>query len=330
MRGGGEREARGMMDCRISAARIAALGAALTLFAFTGAGAQAPDHITVGCTLVDDSSPVLYAQQAGLFRQAGLDVTIQPTASGAAASAAIIGGTLQFGNSSVMTPIEAHEKGVPLVIAAPGQLYTGEDFSDAVVKAGSPIKTGRDLNGTTIATVSVTDLNFISIEAWIDQHGGDVHTIKNIELPYAAMVPALTDGRISAGVMIEPLLTQAVGTGKVQRLANLYRVFGNRFVPTAWLTNATWAAANPDIVRRFNRVIRQAAIYANAHHDETAALQSKYAGVELQTVLRSVRAVFDEQPIKPADLQPLIDAASKYGVIHTHFDAKDLISPVIL
>lgn len=318
-----------MPRCDYRLTRVAALCIGMVLLAFAGASGQSPASITVGCTLVDDSSTVLYAQQAGLFRKAGLDVKIQSTASGAAASAAVIGGSLQFANSSVMTPIEAHEKGVPLVIAAPGQLLVGSDFSDAVVKAGSPIKSGRDLNGTTIATVSVTDLNFISMLAWIDQHGGDTHTIRNIELPYAAMVPAVGDGRISAGVMIEPLLTQAVEAGKVQRLGNLYSALGKRFVPTAWLTNANWAASNPDVVRRFNAVIRQAAIYCNAHRAETAVLQSNYTGVDVQTVLHSVRALYDDQPIAPSDLQPLIDAAVKYNVIHRQFDAKDLISSII-
>lgn len=314
----------------LSVSRAAALAIGAEFLAFSAASGQAPASITVGCTLVDDSSTVLYAQQAGLFRNAGLDVKIVPTASGAAASAAVIGGTLQFANSSVMTPIEAHEKGVPLIIAAPGQVWMGSDFTDAVVKADSPIKSGRDLNGTTIATVSVTDLGFISMLAWIDTHGGDTHTIRNIELPYGAMVPAVTDGRISAGVMIEPLLSQAVNAGKVRRLGNLFTALGKRFVPTAWLTNADWAANNPDTVRRFNRVIREAAIYANAHRDQTAVLQSNFTGVELQTVLHSVRALYDEQPIVPQDLQPLIDAALKYGVIHQAFDAKDLISPAIL
>ena len=43
---------------------------------------------------VDDVMPVLYAQRAGLFRQAGLDVQVDRANSGAAASAAVMGGSV--------------------------------------------------------------------------------------------------------------------------------------------------------------------------------------------------------------------------------------------
>lgn len=318
------------MHRRRAFVRTILLGIGIAVLAGTETRAQALVSITVGCTLVDDSTPVLYALQAGLFRRAGLDVKIAQTASGAAASAAVIGGRLQFANSSVMTPITAHEKGVPLLIAAPGQLYVGENFTDVVVKADSSIKSGRDLNGAIVATASVTDLAFVAMLAWIDKTGGDTRTVKNIELPLPAMVPALLEGRASAAVMIEPLLSQAVTTGKVRAVANILDAIGKRFVPTAWVTNANWAANNADVVRRFNRVVREAATYANVHRTETAAIQSGYSGVDLQTVLHSVRAVYDEQPIVPQDLQALIDTAVRYKVINQPFAAKELISPAIV
>lgn len=308
--------------------RILALGILAFALSLTGASGQAMTSIVVGCTGVDDSTPALYALKAGLFRKAGLDVKLEHTASGAAAAAGVIGGSLQFANSSVMAPITAYVRGVPLRIAAPGGINP-PDFEAALIKKGAPIKSGRDLNGTTVASVSVTDLLALSLFAWMDQHGGDSKTVKTVELSYSAMVPALEDGRIAAGVMLQPLLGQALATGKVETLARTFEAVSPHFLISAWLTSESYASANPDVVRRFAAVIRQAAAYANGHHTETAPLLAEWTGVDVPTILKSGRSFFYDGTNAPAQIQPVIDVAAKYKAIDKQFDAKELFSGAV-
>ena len=55
---------------------------------------------------------MLYADSAGLFRKAGLNVTITKMRSGAEIVAGVVGGSLDIGNASVVTVIEGHARGV--------------------------------------------------------------------------------------------------------------------------------------------------------------------------------------------------------------------------
>ena len=234
----------------------AAILAVTLAFLLTGAGAQELPTITVGLTPSDDATPALYAAHAGLFRRAGLNVELQKAPNGAAGTAAVIGGTYQFADTNLLTVITGHIKGVPVELAAPGIVYNSTtEWVAGVVRADSKVTTGRDLNGRTIGVASIGDQNAIAITSWIDQHGGDSHTVKMVEIPYSLTAAALEEGRIDASVLLQPFLSPAVAGGKIRIFAKVFDAISARFQMTAWITNANWAAANPDVVRRFARVI---------------------------------------------------------------------------
>src|SRR5215469_2461454 len=131
--------------------RAAMIGGASLLFGSPlAASAQSPGLVTLRLSdsPVDDCMPVLYAQRAGLFAQAGLDVTLTRANSGPAIAAAVVGGALDIGDANIASIITAHTKGVPLVIVAPAAIYDPKT-PDAVllVANSSPIRTARDLLG---------------------------------------------------------------------------------------------------------------------------------------------------------------------------------------
>ena len=117
------------------------------------ADAQALPHLVVGTAPIDAGMPAVIGQKAGIFRRNGLDVDVQIMNSGAAVSAAIVGGAMQAGGTSVMGLITAHLKGVPFQIIAPASLYLSDKPSELlVVRKDSPIRTGADMNGKTVAS----------------------------------------------------------------------------------------------------------------------------------------------------------------------------------
>jgi NitT/TauT family transport system substrate-binding protein len=310
-------------------AALAAVGAAL-LAPARPLGAQSALILVVGATATDDTTPILYGQQVGLFRRAGLTIDLQKVPSGAASLAAVLGGTLQIGGTNVLSIIQAHLKNVPLEILAPGGLYAGTtEFVAAVVKTSAAYARGRDLNGKVIGVASIGDLNAIAFLSWMDQDGGDAKSVKQVEVPYPLVAAALDEGRIEAGTLIQPILSQAVASGKARIFANTYRAIAPRFVFTAWTTTASWAAANADAARRFARTMREAETYCNTHRAETAPLLAAFSGVDVQQVLRGGRDTFAAAFPDPKDLQPLIDSAAKYGTIERRFDALELISPAV-
>jgi NitT/TauT family transport system substrate-binding protein len=302
--------------------------AALAVAAPRIAVAQTATAIRIASAPADDVTPALVGIHQGLFEREGLTVQFDKMANGAAVAAAVVGGSLQFGQSGLLTPITAYLRGVPLRLVAPTGVYSSDaPYALMLVKKDAPIKTARDLNGKTIAAPSVRDLNAVAQLRWIDLNGGDSKTVKQVELTYAAMLPALDEGRIDAAMVLQPTLQQALDSGKVRAIAAPHDAIAKRFTISAWFATTSYVAASPDVVRRFARVLRQAAIYANRHRSETAPLLAAFTGVDEQTVLRSTREIFAET-FEPRDLQPVIDAAAKYGILERRFDAQELIARI--
>jgi len=317
-----------MMPARRTA--LAALAALALSPAARSARAQDLLKITVASPPTDDATPLLYAIGAGLFRKAGLDLDLQQLASGSAVTQAVIGGSIDIGLSSTLPLILAHVKGVPLQIVAPDGVYLdAAPYAAMVARSDSAFHTGADLNGKTIGVAALKDTGGMASMAWIEQNGGDPTTVKQVEVSYPLTVAALEAGRIDAGSLIQPVLAQALATGKLRIVAKSYSSIAKRFLISAWFARTDYIGANAEAVRRFARVMHDAAAYANAHRDETAVLLNAFTKVDLAVIRQSTRETFADS-IDPADLQPVIDTAAKYKAIDARFDARDLIVPAAL
>ncbi|MGA2393911.1 MAG: ABC transporter substrate-binding protein [Candidatus Lustribacter sp.] len=295
-----------------------------------GLDAQQLIHLSVGTAPIDAGMPPIIAQKTGIFRRNGLDVDVQVLNSGAAATAALVGGALNASGTSVMGVIAAHLKGVPFQIIAPASLYVSDKPSELlVVKKDSPYRTGADLNGKTIASPALGDLFSITTMAWVDQNGGDSRTLHEIELPPSATPAAISTGRIDAAVLTEPLLSQTINAGITRVLGKPYDAIAPRFMIAAVVAMADYINANRDAIQRLARSLLEANAFGNAHPDQTAPWLSEITHVDVATIERGHRELFDEALIV-GNLQRVIDAAARYKAIDHAFDARDLISPIVL
>lgn len=308
---------------------LAAAWAAALLLSAPAARAQTLPIIRIASTPVDDAISAVYAIRSGMFRRAGLEVEFTPMTSGGAVAAAVVGGSLQIGYQNLVSTFAAHLRNVPFVIVAPGSIHlTASPTQALLVRRDSPIRTARDLMGKTIASTTLRDLNTASVFAWLEQNGVDPTTVRTVELPYSAMLPALDESRVDAATMLQPLLGQAVDSGRVRILAQPFDAIAKRFTVAGWFATGEYVAANQDAVQRFARVMREAAIYANTHRAETAPVAASVSGVDLQTVQRATRSTFAET-IDVREFQTLIDAMAKYKVLERGFNAQEVISPAV-
>jgi NitT/TauT family transport system substrate-binding protein len=310
-----------------SAAALAAGGAGVR---WRPAAAAEPTPITVACVPNDGSTPALYAQHAGWFRDAGLDVTLQMFPSGAGSAAAIVGGAAQLGISSMITLLIAHDHGVPFTLVASSGVITPDNpYSQFIVRKETTYKTGRDFNGKTVGVPSLRDLDTIAIQNWVDLNGGDSKTLQFIEMPPPLAVVALEEGRIDGTEVTSPTLTMALNGGKVRVLAQIFSSISPRFLNTAWFTTVDYATTNPDVVKRFTAVLARAGKYCNAHQAETVPLVAQNAKLDEAQVAGMTRVVFADG-LRPQEVQPLIDVAAKYKALSKDFSATDIISPLAL
>jgi NitT/TauT family transport system substrate-binding protein len=308
-----------------SIVRAAACVAALALFTSAVSAQPALTLIRVGGVQTDDITPLIYAIRTGMFRKEGLDVQSVASNSGAATAAAVVSGSYEIGKSSLLSLMNAHLRKLPLTVVAAGVVHTTRNpFAKLVIASDSPLKTGRDFNNRTIAVSALNDLSQVSIDAWVDKTGGDARTVHYVELPVSAMPAAVAEHRVDGAFVLYPVLADALASGKVRALVAAYDAIAPFFVLSCWFTTSDYAAKHPDVVRKFVRVMYDAAAYTNKHHAETAPMMSELTKTPLD-IYESMARVDAATSTNPKDWQPLIDASAKYHVIPQSFPAKDFI-----
>jgi NitT/TauT family transport system substrate-binding protein len=310
--------------------RRSALAAAATVVLPRFAVAQPLQTVVVGGVVAEDTVPVWYALSAGLFRRAGLNVEFQKLANGSAATLGVVSGAYNIANTNSLSVLLAHAKSVPVEIVVFSGMYNGTtEYIATVVRKESPLQTAADLAGRTLGTTGIKDLSSLALLSWMDQRGADSKTLKVIEVPFSVIAPALEDGRIDVGTLLQPFLNSALASGKVRIFANSYGAIAPRFAHSLWVTNPSWAVANADAVRRFARVVRDAQIWCNEHRPETASIMAQNTGADIEAITHGGRETFTPTFADPKDLQPLIDVAVKYGALERRFDAIDTLSPAV-
>jgi ABC-type nitrate/sulfonate/bicarbonate transport system substrate-binding protein len=309
----------------ISRPRLLGALAATVAAAPLAARAQSLTPLVLAGVPEDSITPVLYGMQSGIFRKYGLDVKLEPERSGPAITSAVVGGTYQLGKASISPLVLAHTKGLPFTIVAPAGIYNAAQPIDGMfVRADSAYKTAADLNGKTFGVYGIGDIFTISTKAWMGKNGGDPASIKFVELPISEMVPAIEAGRIDAGSMNEPALQVALSSPKLRMIAHAWQSVGTRFLYTAWFATTSYAAANPSVMSNFQKALREAATYVNAHQAQTVDLIAQFTSVD-PSIVRKMTRVEQGIGLDPAIVQPVIDAMARFQYIPAAFDARALL-----
>ena len=286
---------------------------------------QALTTLRVASAADEDILAALYGVQAGIFRRAGLDVQVQKANNGSAVVAGVIGGSLDIGKSSMVSLLEAHERGIPVAIVAPAANYNAaKPTIGMIVASNSSIRTARDLNGKTISVSSLNDQFQMANECWVDASGGDSKTLKFIELPTSAAPAAIADGRIDAATIATPSLAEALESGKSRILAHPLDAIGKLWTIASFFATTDFAAKNREVIARFRTALFEAARYVNAHPAETAATLATFTGIALPVIQNMPRTTLGTT-VDAKLIEPLVAPAVKYGLLKTAFDPGAMI-----
>jgi NitT/TauT family transport system substrate-binding protein len=295
----------------------AAAGAALAPLCATAQ--TAPIHLRVGTGSVEANAQIFYAKDMGFFDKNGLDVEVVKLRSGTTTMAAIIAGDLQCGVANTLSLGAAHIRNVPLVMIAPGAYYDSKVPTTLMVVApNSTAKSAKDLNGQSVAVISVGGLDQLAIDAYLDKNGGDWTSIKCIEVPPSAMAAALTEGRIAAAVMNDPELSQALEAKQLRVLAAGYDSISKLFMQTAWFSTQSWLDQNKDAAKRFNDALVAGGAWGMGNAEAAAVILAKYTGSkETRTKMRFAPR------LNPAWVQPVYDSGFRYKLLPALVSAAD-------
>jgi NitT/TauT family transport system substrate-binding protein len=306
-------------------------GAAAGAGAFAAGGpARADDTLRIGALLLDNTAEVFYARELGMFKKAGLDVDIQTFPSGGAASSALVGGAVDIAIADTLTMAEAHTRAVPIVYVAPATIYT-QAFPayEIMVAANGPIHTARDFNGKTLATNALKNILQVPTMAWIDNNGGDVKSLKFIEVPFPTMGAAILDGRIDGASISEPFFTSAMSTGNFRKISAASGGLAPEYMFSGWATSLDFAAKHPEVIKKFVAVMLESGRWGNANRTQSAQILVGVNKMSPEVAAKMERSYYGEK-LSAALLQPVIDAGAKYGATTKSFPAGEVISPLAL
>lgn len=291
---------------------LSTLAAAAALAFPRGARAAAATPLQMGTMPTDGSAQPFYGVDHNFFKDAGFDVSLTILNNTASLASAVAAGSLEIGFGSVIPLAQAHLRGLNFRVIAPAVIYNGTTPANVIMVAkSSTAKSGADVNGQTVAVNGLRDLTQYEMQAWIDQTGGDVNSVKLIEIPFSEMASALEAGRVAAAIFAEPAWTAALATCRV--IGNGSATVGKRFMVTGWFATSDWLAKNGDTARHLQTVMLQIARWANENHAATQVIVPKYTKITPDVAEHMQRAVLGETKPDPALIQPVIDVAVKYG-----------------
>ena len=307
------------------AVRLAVAAAAIVLIAAPPAARAQQQLIPlhVGTLSSDNSAAIYYAKELGYFQKVGLDVTIDAMASGPVTAAAVTGGALDIGVANVATIAIARARGVKMRFLFPASIAGEGTMTDQLAVAkDSPYKTAADLNGKTIGVNGLRDLQQLCAMSWMDKHGGDSKTLHFVEVPIPQMGQALSLHRIDGGMPVEPFVTAQKDL--IRSLGSVLDGVGPHYMVIGFLASDAWLASHADVAARFVRAMREASVWGNTHHAESAAIIERIMHVDPSVGATMNRATYGTD-LDPALLQPVVDAALKYGLLSERVAVSDLI-----
>jgi NitT/TauT family transport system substrate-binding protein len=281
--------------------------------------------VRIGTQTSEVYAEPLYGADAGIFAQQGLDVEVVQFNNAAIALAALIGGSVDIAGNDAIELANGVNHGLPLVFIAGGALYRSVAPTILFcVDKGSTIAHPKELEGQTIAVVTLGGLMYTVTRAWLAQNGADIEKIAVIELPASQLAVALSRGRIAGATIPEPALSAAKPAVRI--LGKPYDSVAKVFQISSWLTTRDWLSRNPETVGRVVRAIYATARWANAHQADSLRILSKYNHLNLDDTQSMTRAQYSTS-LPTSQLQPLVDIGLHAKTIERPIDISKFIAP---
>jgi len=261
------------------------------------------------------------AEEQGYYAAENLDVSIIVGRGGSASlQAAVTGSADIVYGLGVLSVIGAYAKGTPVVIVA--NAYRGAADTFWYVKADSPIKSIKDLDGKKIAIASPGSFSHLMIDTIAREHGFKPQLVG--VGAFAAGRTQLMTGQIDVMFSVFPTYIDMVRKGETRMImtgdaAPSLRAASGRVVAA----NSGWLAKNRDIGVRAMRAIWKGQLYALSNPAALAGFAKKW-NVDLEDAKRALEFykldMVTNAPIGNLDL--LLSLAKMYGFINEPLTAE--------
>lgn len=308
---------KALLGMRLAAATAAIGLLALTGCASTGSGEAANGpakhaKIKVASLSAAADIPLYVALENGYFAEAGLDVELVPVKSSSDIPALLVSGGVQFGTGQPnATFFNAAASGIkdPVILAT--NVYSADTKIPGLVIRKDLADAGKgpgDLAGANVAIVGPSTSSEYFAKSAIKAAGGDPAASQFTVMGLPDMLSALSNGKVDAAWMFEPLASVAVSKGIAVRATGVGAVAAG--FPTWLQASESIVKSDPEAVTAFSAATLRSLKYyddalATGKRADVVKILTKYTSmtdaedwtnVELPTV--KTDGLFDEKAVQ--------------------------------
>lgn len=242
------------------------LAAALVL----SGGFASAQTVRVNYIPILDVTPLFVAIDKGYFTAEGLTIVPTPSTGGSAGIPGLMAGAFDLMYGNVVSTVTAQQQGFKLeVVAAGTKVYPDPvESSGIVVRAADGIKTGKDLEGKTVAVNTRNNIIWLFARAWIAKTGGDPSKVTFKEVPFPQMPDALRGKQIDAAFMVDPFFSASVAdTATFAFVSSPYRDVQPGVEVGHYIVTKDYYDKNRELLAKYQRAFRKGVDWYNANRN---------------------------------------------------------------
>jgi NitT/TauT family transport system substrate-binding protein len=285
-------------------------------------------NVTVGYVPYSDDASLFYAQDGGIFRKHGLNVTFVAQASPVAVEASMASGTEQFGFITTPVLVNLAAKGVDVkCVSSVDGSQPSDPASDSTVLVaakGSGITSVKDLAGKNVAEVQLTSLNSLAVQILAKQGGIDPTSIHQIAIPFPQMPAALSQGRVQAAVIVAPFADSATSEGATVIAHPNVQLFPNATV-TCLDAMGSYLQSNANVASEFRAAMNESIAYSKTHEDVVKKSLVKGLSLTPAVAAKQILATNFNPALNAASITKIEGYMKEFGVITSTPPAANMI-----
>ena len=276
-----------------------------------------------------DAVAVRFGIEKGFFKREGIDLTVRVVFGGPPLAAAYDSGVVQMGEIGSPPAIAALGQGARFSIVGSGMWRKAHMYFGA--RPG--IDSWEEMKGKRIGLLTRGSCPEWFIRGMLVARGLDPDnhlTFVGLHDEYPRIAYVLSEGRVDAGIMVEPNMSLAESLGAVRCWGAVYEQ--SCFPNFQWVVQVARPAfidAEPNLLRAVLRISRHSARYAVEHVDEFTAFTARVfeipAAVAANAMARQIEHLNVDGEIDMAGLGEMVTLQRKLGALHRPMDAADIV-----
>ncbi len=293
-----------------------------------GAGGLEKTNIVIDAFPAIDSAGLFIAEQRGLFKAQGLNVTIDLADTSQTAIDGQLQGKYDITSADYVTYIDN-----VLLNKAPLRIVDESSFLKPnvltlLVKPGSGVQSVAQLQDKTVSVNAPDDIGTLLVDSLLTDNGVPLKSVKfNNNVAFPNVAAELAQGKVAAAFAPEPFVSLDGMNAGTEILADLDQGGSSSFPIQGVAVTQSWARQNPNTLAAFERAYAQGQDIADT---DRAAVES---AVETFLGLKPLAAALISLPnfptgVDPERLQRIVDAMVTFGLLSKKY-ANFKISTII-